>query len=82
MDEVDRLLNVKKSRTDKSFKRHEKPAAMLAAAIARLTKGRVQVIAASATVGRPIRRELSRVLGLHSSECPETLRGEEDWRFV
>jgi superfamily II DNA/RNA helicase len=51
---------------------------MLAAAIARLTKGRVQVIAASATVGRPIRRELSRVLGLHSSECPETLRGEED----
>lgn len=78
MDEVDRLLNVKKSRTDKSFKRHEKPAAMLSAAIARLTKGRVQVIAASATVGRPIRRELSRVLGLHSSECPETLRGEED----
>ncbi len=78
LDEVDRLLNVKKSRTDKSFKRHEKPAAMLAAAIARLTKGRVQVIAASATVGRPIRRELSRVLGLHSSECPETLRGEED----
>lgn len=78
MDEVDRLLNVKKSRTDKSFKRHEKPAAMLSAAIARLTKGRVQVIAASATVGRPIRRELSRVLGLNSSECPETLRGEED----
>lgn len=78
LDEVDRLLNVKKSRTDKSFKRHEKPAAMLSAAIARLTKGRVQVIAASATVGRPIRRELSRVLGLHSSECPETLRGEED----
>ena len=78
LDEVDRLLSIKKSRTDKSFKRHEKPAAMLAAAIARLTKGRVQVIAASATVGRPIRRELSRVLGLHSSECPETLRGEED----
>lgn len=40
--------------------------------------GRAQVIAASATVGRPLRRELSRVLGLHSSECPETLRGEED----
>lgn len=78
MDEVDRLLNVKKTRTDKTFKRHEKPAAMLAAAIARLTKGRVQVIGASATVGRPLRRELSRVLGLHSSECPETLRGEED----
>jgi superfamily II DNA/RNA helicase len=78
LDEVDRLLNVKKTRTDKTFKRHEKPAAMLAAATARLTKGRVQVIAASATVGRPLRRELSRVLGLHSSECPETLRGEDD----
>lgn len=78
MDEVDRLLNVKTSRTDKKSKRHEKPAAMLAAAISRLTVGRVQVIAASATVGRPLRRELSRVLGLHSSECPETLRGEAD----
>jgi hypothetical protein len=74
----DRLLNVKKTRTDKSNKRHEKPAALLAAAVARLTVGRAQVIAASATVGRPLRRELSRVLGLHSSECPETLRGEED----
>ena len=78
MDEVDRLLNIKTSRSDKKSKRHEKPAAMLSAAIARLTMGRVQVIAASATVGRPLRRELARVLGLHSSECPETLRGEED----
>eukprot|EP00581_Thalassiosira_minuscula_P014811 CAMPEP_0183722190 /NCGR_PEP_ID=MMETSP0737-20130205/14225_1 /TAXON_ID=385413 /ORGANISM="Thalassiosira miniscula, Strain CCMP1093" /LENGTH=829 /DNA_ID=CAMNT_0025952311 /DNA_START=34 /DNA_END=2523 /DNA_ORIENTATION=+ len=77
MDEVDRLLHVKKTRTDKRS-RHEKPAAMLAAAVSRLTVGRVQVIAASATVGRPLRRELSRVLGLHSSKCPETLRGEED----
>ena len=77
MDEVDRLLDVKKSRTDKKS-RHEKPAAMLSAAVARLTIGRVQVIAASATVGRPMRRELSRVLGLHSSECPETIRGDDD----
>ena len=77
MDEVDRLLSIKKSRTDKKS-RHEKPAALLSAAVARLTMGRAQVIAASATVGRPLRRELSRVLGLHSSECPETLRGEED----
>ena len=77
MDEVDRLLDIKKSRTD-TKSRHEKPAALLSAAIARLTLGRVQVIAASATVGRPLRRELSRVLGLHSSECPETLRGEVD----
>eukprot|EP00578_Thalassiosira_sp_NH16_P012130 CAMPEP_0181115074 /NCGR_PEP_ID=MMETSP1071-20121207/21239_1 /TAXON_ID=35127 /ORGANISM="Thalassiosira sp., Strain NH16" /LENGTH=851 /DNA_ID=CAMNT_0023199259 /DNA_START=73 /DNA_END=2624 /DNA_ORIENTATION=+ len=78
MDEADRLLNVKKGRTDKKSRRHEKPTAMLAAAVARLTLGRVQVVAASATVGRPLRRELSRVLGLHSSECPETIRGEED----
>jgi hypothetical protein len=78
MDEVDRLLNIEKSRSDKKSKRHEKPAAILAAAIARLTVGRAQVIAASATIGRPLRRELSRVLGLHSSECPETLRGDED----
>jgi hypothetical protein len=53
-------------------------AALLVAAIVRLTVGRAQVIAASATIGRPLRRELSRVLGLHSSECPETLRGEDD----
>ena len=78
MDEVDRLLNIEKSRSDKKSKRHEKPAALLAAAVTRLTVGRAQVIAASATIGRPLRRELSRVLGLHSSECPETLRGEED----
>jgi len=77
MDEVDRLLSIKKTRTDKRS-RHEKPAALLSAAIARLTLGKVQVIAASATVGRPLRRELSRVLGLHSSECPETLRGDDD----
>ena len=77
MDEVDRLLSIKKTRTDKRS-RHEKPAALLSAAIARLTLGKVQVIAASATVGRPLRRELSRVLGLHSSECPETLRGNDD----
>jgi hypothetical protein len=78
MDEVDRLLNIETSRSDKKSKRHEKPAALLAAAVTRLTVGRAQVIAASATIGRPLRRELSRVLGLHSSECPETLRGEED----
>lgn len=78
MDECDRLLNIEKSRSEKKSRRHEKPAALLAAAVARLTLGRVQVIAASATIGRPLRRELSRVLGLHSSECPETLRGDED----
>lgn len=78
LDEVDRLLDIEKSRSDKKSRRHEKPAALLAAAIVRLTVGRAQVIAASATIGRPLRRELSRVLGLHSSECPETLLGEDD----
>lgn len=78
MDECDRVLNIEKSRSEKKSRRHEKPAALLAAAIARLTVGRVQVIAASATIGRPLRRELARVLGLHSLECPETIRGEED----
>ena len=78
LDEVDRLLDIEKSRSDKKSRQHEKPAALLAASIVRLTVGRAQIIAASATIGRPLQRELSRVLGLHSSECPETLRGEED----
>lgn len=78
LDEVDRLLHTKRSRAERTTKRHEKPAAVIAATTARLTRGRCQVIAASATVGRPLRRELTRVLGLHSSECPETLRGKEE----
>jgi len=34
----------------------------------------LQVVAASATIGRPMRRELSRVLGLAASECPAVIR--------
>lgn len=34
----------------------------------------LQVVAASATIGRPMRRELSRVLGLAASECPTVIR--------
>jgi hypothetical protein len=61
----------------KSFQHvHERPAAVIASAAARYTLGKVQVIAASATVGRPLRRELSRVLGLTPQECPETIRAE------
>lgn len=61
----------------KSFQHlHEKPAAVISSAAARYTLGKVQVIAASATVGRPLRRELSRVLGLTPQECPETIRAE------
>lgn len=61
----------------KSFQHiHERPAAVIASAAARYTLGKVQVIAASATVGRPLRRELSRVLGLTPQDCPETIRAE------
>ena len=78
MDEVDRLLDVKKSRgkTSKYYKKHEKPAALIASSISRLTLGKVQLVAASATVGRPLKRELSRVLGYHPSECPQIIRAE------
>ena len=53
---------------------------MLAKAISRTDIGRsrkVQIIVASATVGRPMRRELTRVLGLTSSECPQIIRPKE-----
>ena len=76
MDEVDRLLNVKKSRSEKAYKKHEKPAAVLTSAVARYTLGKAQIVAASATVGRPLRRELSRVLGLPTQECPPVIRGK------
>lgn len=76
MDEVDRLLNVKKSRSEKAYKKHEKPAAVLTSAVARYTLGKAQMVAASATVGRPLRRELSRVLGLPTQECPPVIRGK------
>lgn len=78
LDEVDRLLHVKKSRGDgPRFKQHEKPAAVVTSAVARMSLGRAQVIAVSATVGRPLRRELSRVLGLSTDECPRVIRGSK-----
>ena len=55
---------------------HEKPAAVLTSAVARRTLGRAQVIAASATVGRTLKRELSRVLGLPPKEYPRVIRGD------
>jgi hypothetical protein len=79
LDEVDRLLEVKKGYVAKK-KQHEKPAATVAAAVARLTLGRAQVISASATVGRPLRRELTRVLGLAPQDCPRVIRGSDDMR--
>ena len=57
---------------------HEKPAAVLTAAVARRTLGRAQVIAASATVGRSLKRELSRVLGLPPKEYPKVIQGENE----
>lgn len=79
LDEVDRLLHVKKSKSaGQRFKQHEKPAAIVTSAVARLSLGRAQIIAASATVGRPLRRELSRVLGLSTDECPAVIRGADN----
>ena len=66
---------MKKSRSEKAYKKHEKPAAVLTSAVARYTLGKAQIVAASATVGRPLRRELSRVLGLPTQECPPVIRG-------
>uniref|UniRef100_A0A7S4AT74 RNA helicase n=1 Tax=Pseudo-nitzschia australis TaxID=44445 RepID=A0A7S4AT74_9STRA len=62
---------------------HEKPAAVLTSAIARRTLGRAQVISASATVGRGLKRELSRVLGLPPREYPRVIRGDQwDSRYT
>ncbi len=78
MDEVDRLLDVKKNRgkSSKYFKKHEKPAASIVSSIARMTLGKAQIVAASATIGRPLRRELARVLGLTPDDCPRVIQGE------
>ena len=74
LDEVDRLLAVKKSRSDKLYeRRHEKPAAILTAAMIRHTLGHIQIVAASATVGRTLRRELARVMGLPPQDCPRVI---------
>jgi superfamily II DNA/RNA helicase len=76
LDEVDRLLlqQGKKGNTAKRSS-HEKPAAIVTSAVARRTFGRAQVIAASATVGRTLKREMSRVLGLPPKEFPRVVRG-------
>ncbi len=72
----DRLFNIKTSRgkTSKYYKKHDKPASILTSTIARTTLGQAQIVAASATVGRPLRRELARVLGLTPDECPDVVR--------
>ena len=76
LDEVDRLFSIKSSRgkTSKYYKKHDKPAAILTSTIARVTLGQAQIVAASATVGRPLKRELARVLGLLPEECPAVVR--------
>jgi len=81
LDEVDRLLGVagKQPQHKRSqSKQHEKPAAVLLAAVARLTLGRAVTIGASATVGRPLRRELARCLGLPPNEGPIVVRAVDD----
>ena len=74
------MLNIKTSRASKSkfHKKHEKPAGILCSTIARNTLGRAQIVAASATVGRPLRRELARVLGLLPNECPDVVMGSDN----
>ena len=76
LDEVDRLLAVQ-GKHGPSSKKHEKPAAVLAAAVARHTLGRAQIVAASATVGRPLKRELARVLGLPPPKGPRVIVAQE-----
>ncbi len=83
LDEVDRLLDIKKTHNGPSGKggyssRHEKPAAIVTAAVARLTFGRAQIVAASATVGRSLKRELARVLGLPPQESPQVVRANDN----
>lgn len=69
-------MNIKTSRgkTSKYYKKHDKPAAVLTSTITRFTLGQAQIVAASATVGRPLRRELARILGLTPDECPRVVR--------
>eukprot|EP00536_Pseudo-nitzschia_multiseries_P017373 jgi/Psemu1/224787/e_gw1.1521.10.1 len=77
LDEVDRLLSSgAKQQQKQTGPLHEKPAAVLTSAVARRTLGRAQVISASATVGRGLKRELSRVLGLPPKEYPRVIRGD------
>jgi hypothetical protein len=62
----------------KYYKKHEKPAAVLAATITRQTLGQVQIVGVSATVGRPLRRELARVLGISPKEGPIVITSQAD----
>ena len=80
MNSADRLLNIKTTRANKSkfYKKHEKPAGILCSTIARTTFGETQIVAASATVGRPLRREVARILGLVPSECPDVVTGSDN----
>jgi superfamily II DNA/RNA helicase len=79
LDEVDRLLGVVGGLNKKQSqgKKHEKPAAVLTAAVTRLTLGKAVTVAASATVGRPLKRELARCMGLTPQESPPVIRGSD-----
>ena len=80
LDEVDTLLlgSSYSSKRSANKKKHEKPAAILVSMIAKYSLSNVQVIGASATVGRPLRREFARVMGLPPKDGPILLRGTTD----
>ena len=71
-------MPVKRSRADRATKQYKMPMTVLAVVIGHLAIGRAKVIAANTTIRRPMRRELSQVLGLHSEECPAMLWGEDN----
>ena len=61
VDEVDRVLGIKGKYTSISAHQEPGPAEVLLSALTE-THPEMQVIAASATVGRPLRRELYRII--------------------
>ena len=80
LDEVDTLLlgSSFSSKRSANKKKHEKPAAILVSMIVKYSLSNVQVIGASATVGRPLRREFARIMGLPPKDGPILLRGTTD----
>ena len=75
LDEVDRLLRLPgkyaTQREREQHERHPRPAALLLEAASKTAGPDLQTIAASATVGRSLRREMGRLLGATDKEVKE-----------